>query len=141
MSCVLLRTTYDADLHIWMTVSMSPFNIRCGHFQRQQWECYATASWVPYPTHTLRISYDHSPCAEKRLSNPHKISNSITSCDRPPKKHTKKGYPGCLGQVVSGMFHSVVANRRQPNLYTWYSIWGGGGGVHPLSCMAVIVRP
>ena len=42
---------------------------------------------------------------------------------RPPavgdrqKKNEKKRYPGCLARVVSGMFHGVVANRRQPNLY------------------------
>ena len=32
------------------------------------------------------------------------------------RKRTKQ-YPGCLAQAVSGMFYSVVANRRQPNLY------------------------
>ena len=35
--------------------------------------------------------------------------------------------PGCLAQVLSGMFYSVVANRHQPNLYKYTNkIWGGG---------------
>ena len=28
-------------------------------------------------------------------------------------------YPGYLAHVVSGMFYSVVDNRRQPNLYIY----------------------
>ena len=30
---------------------MSEFNYRCSYFQRQQWECYVAASWVPYLEH------------------------------------------------------------------------------------------
>ena len=40
------------------------------------------------------------------------------------KTRTKKRYPGCLAHVVSGTFHSVAANRRQPNLS---KIEGRGG--------------
>ena len=41
-------------------------------------------------------------------------------------KKNKKRYLGCLAYVVSGMFYSsVVANRRQPNLYRM----GGGGAI------------
>ena len=36
---------------MWMTASMRYFNFRCSHFQRQQWEYYVTASWVPYHEH------------------------------------------------------------------------------------------
>ena len=32
-------------------------------------------------------------------------------------------YPGCLAHVVSGMFYSVIANRRQPDQDGG---WGGG---------------
>ena len=52
----------------------------------------------------------------------HKRSNSTTAVTDCP--NNKKRYPGCLAHVVSGMFYSVVANRRQPNLY----IIGGGEG-------------
>ena len=48
---------------------------------------------------------------------PPKRSNSTASYDRPPNEKTKKWYPSCLAQVVSGMFYSVVSHRRQPNLY------------------------
>ena len=37
-------------------------------------------------------------------------------------------YPGCPAQAVNGMFYSLAANRRQPNLFI---IEGGGGGVEP----------
>ena len=37
--------------------------------------------------------------------------DSIANCDRPPKNGAL-----VLAQVASGMFYSVVANRRQPNL-------------------------
>ena len=37
----------------------------------------------------------------------------------------QKPHRGCLAHVVSGIFYSVVANRRQPNLY---KIGGGEGG-------------
>ena len=34
---------------------MNGFVFRCGHFQRQQWVYYVTASWVPYHKHyTIR---------------------------------------------------------------------------------------
>ena len=49
----------------------------------------------------------HPPSAEEWFSTLKKGSYSTTSCDRPPKI---KSYPGCLGQVVSGMVYSVVAN-------------------------------
>ena len=57
-------------------------------------------------------------CAEWELFSSHKLSDSTTTCDRPQiKKKKKERYPGCLPHLVSGMFYSVVANRRQPNLY------------------------
>ena len=43
-------------------------------------------------------------------------------------KERSERYPGCLVDVVSGMFYSVVANRRQPNLYKTGGERGGGGG-------------
>ena len=33
-----------------------------------------------------------------------------------PQQKKQKRYIGCLAHVVSGMFYSVVAYRRQPNL-------------------------
>ena len=65
----------------------------------------------------------------------HKRSNSTTSCDRPPTKKKKKKkmrYPGYLAHVVSGMFYSVVDNRRQPNLYI-YIIGGRQRGLRLVS--------
>ena len=53
------------------------------------------------------------------------------SLTRPPAVVTAKNYkwyPGFLGHAVRGMCYIVVANRRQPNLYTTY-ITGGAGGV------------
>ena len=40
-----------------MTASMSWFNFRCSHFQRQQWEYYVTSSWVPYHKHYVIRSF------------------------------------------------------------------------------------
>ena len=48
--------------------------------------------------------------------------------DRQKKKRKKKRYPGCLAHVVSGMFHSVIANRRQPNSNLSAIVGGVGGG-------------
>ena len=43
---------------------------------------------------------------------------SPTMGDGEKERDTKNGmYPGCLAHVVSGMFHSFVANRRQPSLF------------------------
>ena len=47
---------------------------------------------------------------------------NILPATRPPavvtvKKTKKKRYGGCLAHAVKGVFYSVVANRRQPNLY------------------------
>ena len=83
---------------------MNRFAFRCGHFQRQQWEYYVIASWVPYHIN------DHSP-----FSTPH---NDLT---RPPIVATAKNdmHPSCLAHVVSGVFCSVLANRRQPKLYIY----------------------
>ena len=56
-------------------------------------------------------------------------TNDLT---RPPvaataKKKRKSMHPGCLAHVVSGMFYSAVANRRQPNLYIYiYKLCIGG---------------
>ena len=33
-------------------------------------------------------------------------------------QNEKRMYPGCLVHVLSGVFYSAVANRRQPNLCT-----------------------
>ena len=44
----------------------------------------------------------------------------------------KKRYHGCLAHVVRGVFYSVVAHRRQPNLYLPSTLVyeRGGGGIH-----------
>ena len=63
------------------------------------------------------------PLVRSKGSLPH--TNDLT---RPPavtdrqKEKEKKRYPGCLAQVVNGMFYSVAVNRRQPNIDS-----GGGG--------------
>ena len=67
----------------------------------------------------------------------HKRSNSTTSYDRPTAKNkNKKRYPGCLAHVVGGMFCSVVANRRQPNLYV---IGREGGAFWPRRRVIVLL--
>ena len=58
------------------------------------------------------------PLAEARFFRQQKVILT-----RPPAvvtaKKTKKRYAGCLliAHAVQGVFYSVVANRRQPNLY------------------------
>ena len=48
---------------LWMTASMSKFNIRCRHFQRVQWRYYATPSWVPHHEH-YQVRYTIIPLQE-----------------------------------------------------------------------------
>ena len=68
---------------------MKIFVFRCGHFQRQQWVYYVTASCVPQQIPMNTTWYDHSPCAEGRFSTPHKSSNSTDSHgDRQPWRPT-----------------------------------------------------
>ena len=47
--------------------------------------------------------------------------------DRQYQNQTKR-YPGGLAHVVSGMYYSVVANRRQRDIY---KVEGGGGYSRP----------
>ena len=86
--------------------------------------CNCLLGALPYTWYTLR--YDHPPlCGVKVLP----AQNDPT---RPPavmtakKKKQKKRYPGCLAHAVRGVFYSVVADRRQPNLYI-YQVYGRGG--------------
>ena len=94
---------------------MSSYNFPCRQFQRQQWEYYVTASWVSHLEHYVIRSF---PLARSKGSSPH--TNDITrqpAADDRQREKKKKKYPGCLAHVVSGMFYSVVATRRQPNLH------------------------
>ena len=91
---------------MWMTASKSQFNFRCSHFQRQtaMESTHVTGSWVPYHKHFV-------------IRSPR--TNDST---RPPAvadHRKKKAVPWLynVAQVVNGMVYSVVANRRQPNLY------------------------
>ena len=105
---------------VWMTASMRQFKFLCGHFQRQQWEYSVTASRVPHHKHYL-IRDTINSLARSKGSLPR--TNDLT---RPPAvtdPRKQKWYPGCLAQVVSGMLHSVVVNRRQPDPFL---IDGGG---------------
>ena len=46
---------------LWMAASLSSFIFRYGHSQRQHWEHYVTALWVPYRNQYV---IHNSPCAE-----------------------------------------------------------------------------
>ena len=111
-----------------MTASMSSSTFRCSHFQRQQWEyCLpcVTASWVPYLEHYLvRDMINFLVRIKASLPRINDLTRQPAVGDRQKNKN-KKRYPGCLAHVVSGMFYSAVANRRQPNLY---KIGGGNTG-------------
>ena len=54
------------------------------------------------------------------------LTRPPTVIDRQKNKNKKERYPGGLAHVVSGMFYSVVANRRQPYLYKIGGVEGGG---------------
>ena len=56
------------------------------------------------------------------------LDNQLRPTANPPP--STKRYPACLAHVVSSMFFSVVANRRQPNPH---SIGGWGGRTMPAS--------
>ena len=70
------------------------------------------ASWVPYHD-TLLIGDTTIPLVRSKSSPPRTNDPA-----RPPavidrqNEEEKKRYPGGLARVVSGMFYSVVANRR-----------------------------
>ena len=85
-----------------------------------------TVSWVPYHEHYVIRLFPlvRSKGCSHRTND---LTRQPAVTDRQKKK--KKRYPG-LAHVISGMFYSVVANRRQSNLYI--TIKGGergdGGG-------------
>ena len=95
---------------------MNRFVFECGHFQRQQFVHYATASWVPY--HTLTTWSDHSPCAESRFFPPHKLSNPTASQgDRQNKKRKERYIPWLSNSRSDWRVYAVIAaNRRHSNL-------------------------
>ena len=61
---------------------------------------------------------------QSKVLHPPQMTNSTASCSDRKKHKTNGMYLGCPGHVVSGMFHGVVANRRQPNLYIYIYILG-----------------
>ena len=108
---------------------MSQFNLRYSHCQRQEWRYPVTASWVPYHKYYVMRLF---PSRGVKVLHPraHDLTRSPAMTN-----HKKKRYPGCLTHVVSGMFYSVVANRRPPNLSI---IHGGEGDVRLLLLPLVI---
>ena len=79
---------------------------------------YVTASWVPYDEHYVILSF---PLCGGKVHPAQTMYNSTASYgDRKKKKKTVGTLgAGCLAHVVSGTFYSVLANRRQPNLYIY----------------------
>ena len=75
--------------------------------------CNGLVGVLPYTWYTVR---DTIIPLVRRKGSP-RTKNDLT---RPPAVVTakKKRYPDCLAYVVRGVFYSVVANRRQPNLYS-----------------------
>ena len=111
-----------------MTASMSTLNFRRIHFQRQQREYDVTASWAPYHKHYVIRSFppersEGSPPSTTDLTRPPAVTDRQTA--------TKKTVPwlSTVVQVVSGMFYSVVAHRRRPNLCVIVARGNGKGGV------------
>ena len=66
-------------------------------------------------------------------------TNDLTRSPAVTDRQKQKTVPGCLAYEVSGMFQSVVANRRQPNPYI-YIIFREGGGSWRLSTAQVVWR-
>ena len=100
-----------------MTALTSQFSLRCGHFQKQQWEYYVTASWVPYHKH-YQVRDTIIPPVQSKGSPPRTFDLNRLSAvaDSQNQRQQKKTVPWLsLAQAVSAICFGVVANRRQPN--------------------------
>ena len=94
------------------------FTFWCGHFQRQQWVYHVTASWVPY-----RIPGTHYVIRSSLLCGVMVLPAQILFRSTASRGDLRKKMVPLLSTVahaVRGVFYSVVANRRQPNLYFVY---------------------
>ena len=90
MSCILPRTACEADLHMDDSFNELIFTSRCGHFKRQRWGYYVTASCAPY--HQRNAMRPFPLCGRKVRHPTQTILHSTTSCDRSPK-HKHKTVP------------------------------------------------
>ena len=93
--------------------------------------CNCLNGALPYTWYTLR---DTITSLVRSLGSP-PLTNHLT---RQPAMATAKNkrHPGCPVHAVIGVFYSVVANRRQPNLYSIPGIHmtGQRGVLLSLSC-------
>ena len=115
VSGILLRRTF---LHIWMTASKKMFCFMV-------WPLPETAMGILCNCLVGALPDKRYEIRSFNLCGVTAVLPGTNCVTRPPtmptanKKWKRPGYPDCLAHAVIGAFYSVIANRRQTNLYMY----------------------